>query len=243
MAALLEFPEFASTLCIVAHPDDLEYGAASAVARWTSEGKRVAYALVTAGEAGIDGMAPDEAGAAREAEERASAAVVGVDDVEFLGHRDGVVTYGLELRRDVARVVRRHRPDVVVTGHMGLRWPTPDGLGALNMADHRNVGLAVLDGVRDAGNRWIFPELVDEGYEPWAGTRWVALANSTDATHGVDVGDYLDRGVASLRAHEVYLAGLGDAAPDPDEMLRGFAEAAGVRFGVDYAVGFELIHV
>src|SRR6516164_3660921 len=88
-------------MAVVAHPDDLEYGAASAIARWTAQGKEVAYLLATAGEAGIDGMLPVEAGPLRMEEERRGARVVGVTNVEFLDHRDGVVEYGLELRRDV----------------------------------------------------------------------------------------------------------------------------------------------
>src|SRR5436305_115212 len=75
---------FATALCVVAHPDDLEYGVASVVARWTAMGKEVSYVLATRGEAGIQGRSPDEVGPLREAEERASARVVGVDDVVFL---------------------------------------------------------------------------------------------------------------------------------------------------------------
>src|SRR3954447_21778030 len=113
-----------SALAIVAHPDDLEYGTAAAVARWTAQGKRVVYVLATSGEAGIDALEPEQCGPLREDEERASAAAVGVDVVEVLGHPDGVLQYGLPLRRDIARAVRRHRPDVVVTVNFEERWGT-----------------------------------------------------------------------------------------------------------------------
>src|SRR3954452_1366393 len=149
-------------LAVAAHPDDIEYGAAAAVARWTAQGKQVTYLLATRGEAGIDGLPPDEAAALRETEERAGAREVGVEVVEFLGHRDGVLEYGLPLRRDIARAVRRHRPDVVITNYFGDAW----GPGLLNQADHIALGRAVVDGVRDAGNRWVFRELLDEGLEP-----------------------------------------------------------------------------
>jgi LmbE family N-acetylglucosaminyl deacetylase len=102
-------------VCVVAHPDDLEYGAASAVARWTAQGKVVSYVLVTSGEAGIAGQDPADVGPLREEEERRSAAVVGVSEVVFLGHPDGVVEYGVPLRRDLARAFRQLRPEVVVT--------------------------------------------------------------------------------------------------------------------------------
>jgi LmbE family N-acetylglucosaminyl deacetylase len=240
LSELPELPEdFQRVLCVVAHPDDLEYGAASAVARWTAAGRWVGYVLATRGEAGIDGMDPDECGRVREAEERASAAVVGVDTVEFLGHRDGVVEGGLGLRRDLAQALRRHRPDLVVTLHFGLTWPG----GFLNQGDHRAVGLAVLDAVRDAGNRWIFPELGDEGLEPWAGVRHVAVNGTPDPTHAVDVTDWIDAGVASLRQHVAYLAGLGEAGTDPDAFLRESAMHLAPRFGGRPAVGFELYGV
>src|SRR6266853_330501 len=99
-------------VAVVAHPDDLEYGVASAVARWTGQGKQVNYLLVTRGEAGIAGMHPEKAGPLRVAEERRSAAVVGVRTVEFRDHPDGLVEYGVPLRRDLAAAFRRLRPEV-----------------------------------------------------------------------------------------------------------------------------------
>ncbi len=143
----------------MAHPDDLEYGAASAIARWTSEGRTIAYVLVTRGEAGIDGMDPAQVGPLRSAEEHASAAVVGVKEVEFLeGHADGLVEYGVPLRHDLAAAIRRHRPDVLVSLNHRATW----GPGSPpNHADHRHVGEALLDAARDAANRWLFTDLAD----------------------------------------------------------------------------------
>jgi LmbE family N-acetylglucosaminyl deacetylase len=233
------FPDdWERALAVVAHPDDLEYGAASAVARWTSEGKRVAYLLVTRGEAGIDGRPPDEVGPAREAEEMASAAAVGVDTVEFLdGYADGLVEHGLPLRRDLAGAIRRHRPDVLVSINYRDRW----GPGSpFNHADHRNVGRALLDAARDAANRWLFTEQLDDATRPWA-TRLAAFNGSPSATHAVDVTGFLDHGIASLRAHRMYLTGLGDAGTDPDGFLRGTAESVGARQGVEHAVAFEVV--
>ncbi len=223
-------------LCIVAHPDDMEYGAAAAVARWTSSGVDVRYVLVTSGEAGIDGMAPNEAGPLREQEERDGALLVGVEVVEFLGHCDGVVEFGLPLRRDLARAIRRHQPDTVVSVTHGERFAG----GGTNQADHRAVGLAALDASKDAGNRWIFPELVVEGLEPWAGVRRVAFAGAAQATHGVDVTGFVDAAVASLRAHEAYLAGLSGGFPPPEEFIPMIAAAGGLALGVEAAVLFEV---
>lgn len=223
-------------LCIAAHPDDLEYGAASAVAKWTTQAKDVTYLLATRGEAGIDRMAPDTAALLREQEERDGAREVGVSVVEFLDYRDGVVEYGLPLRRDIARAIRRHRPDVVVGCAFTMR-----GAGRVtNQADHRAVGLAALDAARDAGNRWIFPELIAEGHEPWPDVRFVAFAGAPEPTHAVDVTGFVDRGVASLSAHTAYIEGLGDAAFDPAEFLLEVAAAHGRRINADHAVTLDV---
>jgi LmbE family N-acetylglucosaminyl deacetylase len=225
-------------LAVVAHPDDLEYGAASAVARWTSQGKYVGYLLATRGEAGIDSLPPAEVGPLREQEEINSAHLVGVDTVEFLDYPDGVIEYGLPLRRDIARAVRRHRPEMLITLNFELTW----GGTILNMADHRWLGLAVLDAARDAGNRWIFPELLDEGLQPWNGVKKVLVAGSANPTHAVDVTDYIDQGIASLQAHQAYIENLSGEF-DPESFLRNNAAATGKRCDCRYAVAFEVIQI
>ena len=243
MATLEPFPEdWDRCLAIVAHPDDIEYGIAMAVARWTDAGKQVAYLLATRGEAGIDGMHPDEAGPLREVEQRDAAAVVGVEVVEFLDHRDGIVEYGLPLRRELAGAIRRHRPEVIVTINHELTFGGSGAGAMLNMADHRNVGLAALDAARDAGNRWTFPELIDQGLEPWNGVRLVGISATAAPTHAVDVSGWLDAGVASLDAHRAYLDGLGRDL-DVREMLTGFTRAGGEGLGTDLAVAFQVIQV
>jgi LmbE family N-acetylglucosaminyl deacetylase len=230
---------WSSALAIVAHPDDLEYGTASAIARWTSQGKRVTYCLATRGEAGIDSMPPEQAGPLREQEQRASAAIVGVDVVEFMDYPDGTIEYGIALRRDVARVVRRHRPDVVISGNHHDSW----GPGSPNQADHIAVGRAVLDGVRDAANRWVFPELGAEGLEPWHATL-LLITGSPLATHAVDVTDHFETGVESLEAHAAYLQGLGDGAMShPREFLESIARSTGTRLGCRFAVSFEAVQL
>lgn len=224
-------------LAIVAHPDDLEYGAAAAIAKWTAQGKRIAYVMASRGEAGIDGMEPAEVGRLRAQEEVNSARVVGVDTVEFLDYTDGVIEYGLGLRRDLSRAIRRRRPDVIITINHHLQFFS----GHLNMADHRWVGLATLDAARDAGNRWIFPELLAEGYEPWNEVRFVAVFGSTTPTHAVDVSGHWETGMASLREHKVYLENLGDVGESPFEFLTAHARDAGAAFGCEYASYAELV--
>jgi len=229
---LLPMPDdWQSALAVVAHPDDIEFGCAGAVASWTSAGKSVAYLLLTRGEAGIDGMPPERAAPAREAEERTSAGIVGVDSVEFLDYADGTIEYGLRLRRDLAAAIRCHRPELVVTFNFHDRFPG----GKWNTPDHRNTGRALLDAIADAGNRWVFPELEQE---PWSGVRYVAVASSPHATHAVDVTDSLERAVAALEAHAEYLRGRG--LTDVRGPLTGFAKLYGERFGGRPAIPFEL---
>ncbi|MGH7732680.1 MAG: PIG-L deacetylase family protein [Gemmatimonadales bacterium] len=223
--------EWNRAVAVVAHPDDLEYGAAAAVARWTSQGKHVAYLLATRGEAGIQGMAPDQVGPLRVEEERRSAAVVGVHEVHFLDHADGLVENGLPLRRDLAAVLRQERPDVVITMNFDLTW---GDTGMVNHADHRAVGLAVLDAVRDAANPWVF---TDAG-PAWGGASEVYVAAAADPTHFVDVTATIGAGVDSLREHKAYLDGLGRDF-DPDEFLRNMAGYTGMAAGCEYAVGLR----
>jgi LmbE family N-acetylglucosaminyl deacetylase len=238
MADLQPVPEdWDRCLAVVAHPDDLEFGAAAALARWTAQGKTVTEVLATRGEAGIDGMEPAEAARIRTEEQEASAAVIGATAVEFLDHVDGALEPTLALRRDLARAIRRHRPEVIVTLSFREQWR---GGGGWNHVDHRVLGTSLVDAVRDAANRWVFPELRAEGHEPWGGVRFVLAASSPRSGHYVDVTDTLEVGIASLRAHQAYIDGLGGDF-DADTFLRGMAEPTGREVGVGAAVAFELI--
>jgi LmbE family N-acetylglucosaminyl deacetylase len=218
-------------VAVVAHPDDLEYGVASAVARWTRQGKKISYLIATRGEAGIAGIAPAAAGPLREDEERRSAAIVGVSEVEFLGHQDGLVEYGIALRRDLAAAFRRLQPQVVITTSFDLTWGEE---GPVNHADHRAVGLAALDACRDAANGWLFPE----AGPPCSAIRDAYVAASGDPTHFADVTGTIDAGIASLREHRAYLDGLGGDF-DPDEFLRNMAGYIGLGAGCEYALGLR----
>jgi LmbE family N-acetylglucosaminyl deacetylase len=220
-------------LAVVAHPDDLEYGAAALVARWTRSGAEVVYCLVTRGEAGIDGLEPVESARVRTEEQIASAAVVGVSVVEFLDHPDGTIEHGLRLRRDLAAAIRRHRPDTLLLFNHRETW----GPGRLNSPDHRHVGAAGLDAIGDAGNRWIFP---DAG-PPHGGVRQALVTGSPQATHAIDVTETVDVAVASLEEHRAYLEGLGDHPMADPETIRDWLAAAGRQFqGRGAAVAFEL---
>jgi LmbE family N-acetylglucosaminyl deacetylase len=223
--------DWTRAVAVVAHPDDLEYGVASAVARWTGQGKEVSYVLATKGEAGIAGTAPAQVAPLRMEEERRSAEVVGVSTVEFLDHTDGLVEYGVPLRRDLAAAFRRLQPEVVITMSFELTWGED---GPVNHADHRAVGLAVLDACRDAANEWVFTE----SGPPCRTIRDAYVAATGNPTHFADVTGSIEAGVASLREHRAYLEGLGGDF-DPDEFLRNMAGFVGLGAGCEYAVGFR----
>lgn len=234
MASLDWFPEdWASALAVVAHPDDMEYGAAAAVARWTGQGKRVAYVLVTDGEAGISSMDPEEVGPLRRAEQIEACRSVGVDVVEFLGMPDGLLVEDLALRAALCATIRRHRPEVVLSINFRDSWGGP----SWNHPDHRAVGRSLLDAVRDAANPWVFRD----GGDPWDGVRFVAFSGSPQATHGVDVSDTFAAGVESLSCHRVYLDNLDGDMASPDAFLRGPAASAGEIMGVGLAATFEIV--
>lgn len=223
-----------TVLAVAAHPDDLEYGAASVVARWTDHGVRGSYLLLTSGEAGIDGLDPEQSGPLREGEQRAAAAEVGVSDVVFAGLPDGVLEAGVAVRHAIARAVRLVRPDVV------LAPASQDWGGVPDQADHRALIAVLLDGVRDAGNRWVHRDLVEDGLEPFGDVRWIGLVGDARPTHAADISDYLDRGMASLRAHANYFDSVGGT---PEPMLRAGAAEAGARQGVASAALIRVVRL
>lgn len=221
-------------LVIMAHPDDPEYGVAAAVATWTAAGKDVRYVLATRGEAGIAGVPPAESGPLRTDEQQRACTHVGVSTLEFLDHPDGRLVEGVDLRRDIAAAIRRHRPELVVTlNHQDAGFRP----GGWNTADHRALGRSVLDAVADAANEWIFPDLTET---PWAGVRWIAVAGP-EPTHAVDVSDGIEPAIKSLAEHRRYLAALSD---DPiDEQARrqvDMVTAARADFAEKRAVAVKL---
>jgi LmbE family N-acetylglucosaminyl deacetylase len=224
---------FSRVLCVVAHPDDVEYGMSSAVAAWTAKGLEVGYLLLTRGEAGIDTMDPKATAQLRIREQIRGSRQVGVTRVDFLEYPDGVLEYSLAMRRDIARAIRSFRPDALVVS----AWDIEFAIG-LNQADHRVAGLAAVDAMRDAGNRWVFPELLTDGLQPHS-TRWLLTNGLENATHGVDVsGEPLERGIASLEAHAEYLAAI-PGHPAPRTMISGFTRMQGRAMGVPNAVLFR----
>src|SRR5215471_16466981 len=205
-------------LVVTAHPDDVDFGSAGSVARWTDAGTEVAYCICTSGEAGgFDASVPRTTMAEiREAEQRAAAKVVGVRDVTFLGYPDGRLESTITLRRDISRVIRRVRPQRVVA-------PSPERNFQRIYAshpDHLAAGEATMAAVYpDARNPFAHPELLAEGYEPWTVLEvWMMAAPSRN--RWVDVTDALPRKLDALRSH---VSQHTDADGRLEERMRGWA--------------------
>ncbi len=183
----------------MAHPDDAEFSAGGTLARWSREGARIAYCVATDGDKGTSdpGRDPRVVAEERIAEQRAAARVLGVEEVLFLGHPDGVLQPSLELRRDIVRVIRLVRPEAVLTSDPTRRF----GPGYINHPDHRAAGEVALDAVYpSARDPLVFPELVEEGLAPHRVTQ-VFLANPAEATCLVDISGTLERKLEALRQH------------------------------------------
>ena len=152
--------EARSVLVVVAHPDDAEFMAAGTLAKWAREGKEVNYVVCTAGDKGTSdpNLSPSVLAEIRRKEQREACDRVGANELVFLGYEDGVLQNTLQLRRDVVRMIRRFRPDVVVCQDPTSRWSAQ---GYLNHADHRAAGDATLDAVYpSARDPHVFPDLL-----------------------------------------------------------------------------------
>jgi LmbE family N-acetylglucosaminyl deacetylase len=209
--------EVERALVVTAHPDDADYGAAGTIAGWVDAGIAVTLLLCTRGEqGGFDDTPRDQMPAIREREQRAAAAELGFGDVRFLdGWSDGWLEPTWELQRAIVRVIRQVRPQRVLTQspHRMLQR-----LQASH-PDHLAAGEATVRAVYPAAeNRFAWPELLDEGLEPWKVTElW--LSGQEDLPHAVDITDRFERKVRALQAHASQTAHQGDGLR---EMLQGW---------------------
>lgn len=236
---MLAESEINRVLTVTAHPDDVDFGAAGSAALFADRGVQVTYLLVTDGDAGGNDRDLDNSGMAelRRAEQASAAKAVGVTDVRFLGHADGTVTPSLELRRDIARVIRQVRPDLVITHHPDRNYQ----FVAPSHPDHRAVGGATLDAVYpDARNPYAFPELLrEEGLEAWT-VREVWLMGGMTPDHWVDVTTVLDRKLAALQSHMSQIAHVEGFEEAVKARWAEWAARAGFGAG-RYAEAFQVV--
>lgn len=217
---MLSADEVERVLVVAAHPDDIDFGVSGTVALWVKAGVEVSYCVITDGDAGgFDPAVPrEQIGGIRRREQRAAAEVVGVSDVTFLGYPDGRLTVSLELRRDIARVIRRVRPQRVVT-QSGLR---DYAIAYASHPDHLAAGEATMCAVYpDARNPFAHPGLLaDEGLPEWAVPEvWViGGAPGCPPNHAVDITDVFELKKQALLAHASQMVSV----PDLDAVLVGW---------------------
>jgi LmbE family N-acetylglucosaminyl deacetylase len=222
-------------LVVSAHPDDIEFGAAGTIATWIDEGWDVRYVIVTSGQRGTQDrtITAEELGRIREAESVDAAAAVGVTNVTFLGWMDGEVVHGPDLLKAISREFRRHQPHRLVAMKPEL-LPTDF---FVNHPDHRAVGTATLDVTITGGTTAaIFPELLDEGLEPWQGLEETWLMGPGGGPKVVDITAAYDRKMAALKAH---VSQVGDW--DVEAFLGPRLATLGEPHGYAYAESFRVI--
>ncbi len=223
-------------LVVAAHPDDIEFGAAGTIARWVGEGARVRYLIATRGDKGSDDPRADVAALVelREREQRAAAAEIGVDGVDFLDEPDGQVQASLELRERITRAVRAWQPEVVMTHDPTVLFVNNEWV---NHPDHRAVGQSTVDAVfptaRDPLN---FPEHLAAGLEAWK-VGELYLWSTNEANQIVDIGETLERKVAALGHHASQFRAFDDIA----RWVRRRSEELGDRTGYRAAEGFRRV--
>jgi LmbE family N-acetylglucosaminyl deacetylase len=227
--------EIERAMVIMAHPDDAEFTVAGTVARWAQEGKTVIYVLCTDGSRGSNDpqMELERMVTIRKAEQEAAARVLGVEEVVYLGYEDGTLEPTLALRRDLTRVIRRYRPDIVVCSDPTVRYHD----GYLNHPDHRAAGDAALDAVfPSASTRYIFPELLAEGLEPHT-VREVLLRGAPLRNFWVDISDTIELKIAALKKHESQVSHIQDL----EEGIRAWAREEAKGQDMTYAESFKRI--
>ena len=225
---MLADDEVERVLVVTAHPDDVDFGAAGSVARWTEAGAEVEYCVVTDGDAG--GFDPDvprsDIPGIRQGEQRAAAEAIGVDEVHFLGYPDGRLEVSLDLRRDISRVIRLVRPRRVLV-QAPVR--TLDSMYR-NHPDHIAAGEAACCAVYpDARNPFTFPDLLSEGHEAWSVDELWIMGSGPEADTFVDITDTFDRKMKALRCH---VSQMTDA-DGIEERLRQWGAANAVAGGLE----------
>ena len=217
----------ARALVVTAHPDDVDFGAAGTIASWVAQGTQVTYCVVTDGDAG--GFDPDvprsQIPRIRRSEQVAAGRVLGVEDVRFLGYRDGELEVSQGLRRDISRVIREVRPERMLIQSPERNWERIPA----SHPDHLAAGEAAIFAIYpDARNPFAHPALLaDEGLDAWT-VHDVWVMGAPAPNHFVDVTDQVDLKIAALRAHESQTAHMDDL----DERIRGWMTMAAERGGL-----------
>jgi len=234
-------PKYDRVLVVSAHPDDPEFSAGGSVAKLAKDGAIVTYVIVTDGSQGGEdpNQKDSELAATRQKEQRAAARVLGVKKVEFLGYKDGHLTPDLKLRRDIVRMIRKYKPDLVITHLPGRLLDAPMGG---SHPDHIAVGEATFAAVYpDSRNPRAFRSLLKEGF-PAHEVKEVWVPYWTSGDFFVDISSTLDLKMESLKKHKSQVAKPGREW-DFEKFMRRRHRAVGKRAGYQYAESFKRIKV
>jgi len=220
-------------MVIAAHPDDPEFGCAGTVLKWFQAGRQITYVLLTSGDKGSHDpdLRPGQLAARRESEQRAAAADLGVGQALFLRHPDGILENTLELRRQLAAVIREHRPHILLTIDPWRHYQLHP--------DHRAAGQAALDAVYAAREWYIFPEQLVEGVDPWR-VRELYLFWTDNPDYWEDITCCLDTRIAALMRHA---SQVGLDTEKLVERVRQRAREAGEKPGYEFAEAFKRIEL
>lgn len=229
-------------LIVMAHPDDGEFGCGGTIARFVGEGADVWYCLCTDGQVGDQGdneITSEALAAKRQVEAQAAADALGVQHpVIFLHYMDSRLEPTLELRRDIARVIRQVKPDVVICQDPTVRW---NGQGYINHPDHRAAGEATLAAIMPvASTRLAFPELAADGLATH-NVKEIYISGTQSADRWVDIGDYLDKKLNGLRAHVSQMRGWDPAEGIPDRAKEVAKVARQHGHDMTYAEAYKYI--
>ena len=227
--------EFNRGMVVVAHADDAEYGCSGTVAKWCAEGWDVVYVMCTDGSKGSNDreMTQERLSAIRHEEQTNAGKVLGLADIAFLDHEDSMLQPTLELRRDIAREIRRHRPDVLI-----CPYPVRSLQGPGGHPDHLAAGEAALAAVfPTARDHMTFPELLEEGLEPH-NVAEVWIMSHPEPDHWVDVTDHVETAARALAAHA---SQVGGPIEETIEMMRRWRRRRAIGTGLQYAEGFRRV--
>lgn len=216
-------------LLIAAHPDDPEFGCGGTIAKWAAAGKQITYVLLTSGDKGSKDphVHPGQLATQREAEQRAAARALGVQQVIFLRHPDGLLENNLDLRRQLAGLIRKHKPHILVAIDPWRRYQLHP--------DHRAAGFAALDGFWAAREWHIFPEQLDADEEPWR-IKELYLFWTDYIDYWEDITETIDKRIAALACH---VSQVGTDRQKLDERIRERVKKAGEEAGFEYAEGMK----
>ncbi|PZC48747.1 MAG: N-acetylglucosaminyl deacetylase, LmbE family [Chloroflexi bacterium] len=226
-------------MVIVAHPDDAEFMKAGSVAKWIGEGRKVSYLLCTSGDKGTSdpAMTPDKMGPVRQAEQRAACAVLGVEEVVFLGYPDGLLVNSLDLRRDISREIRRLKPSAVLTEDPTWRYI---GQEYINHPDHRAAGDAALDAVFPSARDYhVYPDLIAEGLLPHKVPHVYLSAGPGDANVHIDISEVMDIKIKALHEHKSQMNGRTADDPEAGDFVRMLGKYMAGDSGMEYAEAFK----